>query len=152
MKEKKFKSELTLEQCLAYVNKGYDNSPKFFAGEIARFDKTAKIGDTPIDVDFQVTNLRGQRTYNAWKENPDLPLFADILNKDYSMCNFGYTADSESEQHFKIFFIKPDDKDAYLKAVHAGKNGVVLTVSKDVFISRDKEEHTYTKIQFKALT
>ena len=151
MKQKKFQSKLTLEQCLAYVNSGYDNSPKFFAGEIARFDKTAKVGDTPIDVGFQVTNLRGQRTYNAWKENPELPLFADTLDKNYSMCNFGYTADSESEQHFKIFFITPDNKDAYLKAVHAGKNEVVLTISKDIFVDRDRIEHVYTKITFKGL-
>ena len=151
MNRKKFQSKLTLEQCLAYVNSGYDNSPKFFAGKIATYDKTAKVGDTPIDVDFQVTNLRGQRTYNAWKENPELPLFADTLDKNYSMCNFGYTADSESEQHFKIFFIRPDDKDAYLKAVHAGKNGVVLTISKDIFVDRDKNEHIYTKITFKGL-
>ena len=148
---KKFQSKLTLDQCLAYVNKGYDNSPKFFAGEIARFDKTAKISDIPIDVNFQVSNLRGQRTYNAWKENPSLPLFSDVLDENYSMCNFGYSEDREVEQHFKVFFVTPEDKYSYLKAIHAGKNKVVLTVSKDIFISRDEKEHIYTKVAFKEL-
>jgi len=151
MKDVNFKSKLTLKQCLTYVASGYDNSPKFFAGEIARFDKTAKLSDIPLDVSFQVSNLKGQRTYNAWKNDPSLPLFADVLNENYSMCNFGYTADKEVEQHFKIFFITPEDKFAYLKANHAGKNKVVLTLSKDVFTSKDDKEHIYTKIQFKSL-
>ena len=151
MKEVKFLSKLTLAQCLAYTNSGYDNSPKFFAGEIARYDKTATINDVSLDVSFQVSNLRGQRTYNAWKEDPSLPLFADVLNENYSMCNFGYTADKEVEQHFKIFFITPEDKFSYLKAIHSGKNKVVLTISKDIFVSRDKVEHIYTKITFKEL-
>ena len=151
MKDVNFKSKLTLAQCLAYTTLGYDNSPKFFAGEIARFDKTAKLSDIPLDVSFQVSNLKGQRTYNAWKEDPTLPLFSDALNENYTMCNFGYSSDSEVEQHFKIFFVTPDDKFSYLKAVHAGKNKVVLTLSKDVFVSRDDKEHIYTKIQFKSL-
>ena len=151
MSEVKFKSKLTLEQCMAYTEKNYENSPKFFAGEIARYDKTAKLGDAPLDVAFGVSNLKGQRTYNAWKDDPTLPLFADVLNENYSMCNFGYSADKEVEQHFKIFFITPEDKFAYLKAIHAGKNKVVLTLSKAVFTSKDDKEHIYTKIQFKSL-
>ena len=151
MKEVNFKSKLTLAQCLSYTVSGYDNSPKFLAGEIARFDKTAKLSDIPLDVSFQVSNLKGQRTYNAWKNDPSLPLFADVLNENYSMCNFGYSLDSEVEQHFKVFFLTPDDKFAYLKAVHAGKNKVILTLSKDVFTSKDDKEHIYTKIQFKSL-
>ena len=151
MKEVKFVSKLTLAQCMTYVEKGYENSPKFFAGEIARYDKTAKLGDAPLDVAFGVSNLKGQRTYNAWKDDPTLPLFADVLNENYSMCNFGYSADKEVEQHFKIFFITPEDKFAYLKAVHAGKNKIILTISKDIFVDRDKNEHIYTKITFKGL-
>ena len=151
MKDVKFESKLTLDKCLAYVEKGYENSPKFFAGEIARYDKTAKLGDAPLDVSFQVSNLRGQRTYNAWRDDPTLPLFADVLNENYSMCNFGYSTDKEVEQHFKIFFITPEDKFSYLKAIHSGKNKVVLTISKDIFVSRDKVEHIYTKITFKEL-
>ena len=151
MKDVNFKSKLTLKQCLTYVASGYDNSPKFLAGKIAAFDKTASINDIALDVDFQVSNLRGQRTYNAWRNDPSLPLFADVLNENYSMCNFGYSTDKEVEQHFKIFFITPEDKFSYLKAIHAGKNKVVLTISKDIFISRDKEEHIYTKITFKEL-
>ena len=151
MKEVNFKSKLTLAQCLAYTVSGYDNSPKFLAGKIAAFDKTAKIGDASVDMSFQVSNLRGQRTYGAWKENPSLPLFSDTLNENYTMCNFGYSSDSEVEQHFKVFFLTPDDKFSYLKAVHAGKNKVILTLSKDVFTSKDDKEHIYTKIQFKSL-
>ena len=151
MERVKFESKLTLDKCLAYVEKGYENSPKFFAGEIAKFDKTAKLSDIPLDVSFQVSNLRGQRTYNAWKEDPSLPLFSDTLNENYSMCSFGYSTDKEVEQHFKIFFITPEDKFAYLKAIHSGKNKVVLTISKDIFVSKDDKEHIYTKITFKGL-
>ena len=151
MEQVNFKSKLTLAQCLAYTNSGYENSPKFFAGEIARYDKTAKLSDIPLDVSFQVSNLKGQRTYNAWKNDPSLPLFADVLNENYSMCSFGYSTDKEVEQHFKIFFITPEDKFAYLKAIHSGKNKVVLTISKDIFVSKDDKEHIYTKITFKGL-
>ena len=151
MEQVNFKSKLTLAQCLAYTNSGYENSPKFFAGEIARFDKTAKLSDIPLDVNFQVSNLRGQRTYNAWKEDPTLPLFSDTLNENYTMCSFGFSSDSELEQHFKIFFVTPDEKDKFYRSIFAGKNKVVLTLSKNVFTSKDDKEHIYTKIQFKSL-
>ena len=151
MKDVNFKSKLTLKQCLTYVASGYDNSPKFLAGKIAAFDKTASINDIALDVDFQVSNLRGQRTYNAWKEDPTLPLFSDALNENYTMCSFGFSSDSELEQHFKIFFVTPDEKDIFYKAIFAGKNKIVLTLSKNIFTSKDDKEHIYTKIQFKSL-
>ena len=151
MKDVNFKSKLTLKQCLTYVASGYDNSPKFLAGKIAAFDKTASINDIALDVDFQVSNLRGQRTYNAWKEDPTLPLFSDALNENYTMCSFGFSSDSELEQHFKIFFVTPDEKDKFYRSIFAGKNKIVLTLSKNVFTSKDDKEHIYTKIQFKSL-
>ena len=151
MKEVNFKSKLTLKQCLTYVASGYDNSPKFLSGKIAKYDKTASINDIALDVDFQVSNLRGQRTYNAWREDPSLPLFSDTLNENYAMCCFGFTSDSQLEQHFKIFFVTPDEKDSFYKAIFAGKNKIVLTLSKNIFTSKDDKEHIYTKIQFKSL-
>lgn len=122
------------------------NSFRLLAGQLAKFNKTAKLGDK-IVVAFSVVKCMGFKVFGAAKS---LPLFSLELNENYTRGYFGYSEDSEIEQHFKINFLTPEDRSSFVDALEAGKNQINLEVEKIIFITKEGLEKVCTSITYLA--
>ena len=120
-----FNSVITEKTFNESIQKGLANQFKVLAGSIGQFQRTAKLGETE-DVVFEVSALKGFRTFAAGREDPTLPLFSDTLDDNYTAGVFGFTPDSEIEQKFKINFVNVDAKLAFSKNVFHGKVKIKL--------------------------